>query len=109
MIAVAVRQENQIHAFQRGQFLFALVEARIGQPRVEQQNVAGRRDDFERGMSIPGELSIRHAEDESENTLAGKRNDWEKEMTNDEWSKFGLTLKDEGMTRFQMTNKSGRG
>jgi len=71
---VAVGQQNQIHAFQCGQFVVALVEAWIGQPGIDQQNVAGRRDQFKCGMSVPGELSVRHAEDEIENGLFGKRN-----------------------------------
>jgi hypothetical protein len=72
---VAVRQQNQIHAFQRCQFFVALVEAWIGQPRVDQQNVAGRREDFKCGVSVEGELSIRHTEDETEKAWPSKRND----------------------------------
>jgi len=75
MIAVAVRQQNQIHAFQRGQFVVALVEAWIGQPGIDQENVAGRREDFKCSVSVEGELSIRHTEDETEKAWPSKRND----------------------------------
>src|SRR5256714_11882019 len=81
MMTVAVCQQNQIHAFQCGQFVVALVEAWIGQPGIDQQNVAGRRDKFKCGVSVEGELSIRHTEDETEKAWPSKRND---ESENDE-------------------------
>ena len=52
-----------------------LVEAWIGQPGIDQQNVAGRRDKFKCGVSVEGELSIRHTEDETEKAWPSKRND----------------------------------
>ena len=35
MIAMAVRETNQIDAFEGGQFFFALVEGRIGEPGID--------------------------------------------------------------------------
>src|SRR2546430_17326708 len=75
MITVAVGQQNQIYAFQCGQFVVALVEARIGQPGIDQQNVAGRRDKFKCGVSVEGELSIRNTEDETEKAWPSQRNE----------------------------------
>lgn len=44
VIAVAVRKQNRIDPFQGGEFVFAILENRIGQPRVDQEHIARGRD-----------------------------------------------------------------
>ncbi len=67
-----MRDQDQINALQTRDLIFALFKNWIRQPRVDQKHVASRRDDFECGLPIPGELCF-HSRHETEKSSPGKQ------------------------------------
>ena len=58
MIAMAVSDQNQVGFIYFGQVFFAVFVARVGDPWINQQHLAGWCGEFEGGMSIPGQFRI---------------------------------------------------
>ena len=68
-----MRDQDQIDAFQRGDFFLASIVNRIGQPGIDQEHIARRRNDFKSRLTVPSQLGLRgHTCHQSENVVAGK-------------------------------------
>ena len=77
---MAVRNEDQINVFKRGEFVLRFFENRIRQPRIDEQNFAARRDDLESRLPVPGELGV-HESHQTEKPWFGK-GQWRDKITN---------------------------
>ena len=72
---MSMRDQNQIAVLQRCDLTFAFLKNWIRQPGINKKHVPSRRDDFECGLPVPGELRLRgcsHARHQSEDDRAGK-------------------------------------
>jgi hypothetical protein len=69
---MSMRDQDQINALERCDFLVASVVNGIRQPRIDKKHVAGGRNDFKCRLPIPGELRLRHVRHEIENTDRSK-------------------------------------
>src|SRR5438046_10288414 len=58
--------QNQIAALQGCDFIFAFLKNWIRQPRIDKDYVPGRRRDFEGSLTVPSELGLRHACNETD-------------------------------------------
>ena len=52
-IGMAVRNQDKIDMFERGEFVFRCCEDRIRQPRIDEQNFSARRNDLEGRLPVP--------------------------------------------------------
>jgi hypothetical protein len=63
-----VREQDQINPLEIGEIVFAVRIFWIRQPRIDHENVSGRRYDFKSGLSVPSELRLRnHVRHQTEN------------------------------------------
>src|SRR5439155_13108127 len=85
VIGMSMRDQDQINALERCDFLLASVVNGIREPGIDKKNIAVRRNDLKSRLAIPGQLSF-HANHKIEKIPLGKRDEKNDEarMTNDE-------------------------
>jgi hypothetical protein len=74
MIGMSMRDQDQIHALERCDFLLAAVINGICDPGIDKKNTAARRNDFKGRLAIPSQVGC-HADDETEKISPSKSND----------------------------------
>ena len=81
-----MRDQDQINALERCDFLPASVVNGIRQPRIDKKHVAGGRNDLKSRLAIPSQLSF-HANHKIEKIPLGKGDENNDEARMREWLK----------------------